>query len=278
MRLSVLFSTFFLWPALAVAAGAPEPTVKVNAGDLGILLKGYGGYGQNFAILSTATTYSSALDSSGNGFAAGISPLLSWRFLAFEPGFNFYSYSKVISSVTGSNGVTSSTALPGSGNVLTFDAKGGFKLFTEANDMGYTYLYGGLRYWSANPTVAGVTTSIDGTGWVAGFRDYSTFRISGSYAISLTTGIWVSSAPAKSFTTGGVTTNLPNPTGIGVGYELMLGLAIEDIGLAVDAGIRADLFLTQSSATNTTFSAFGYYGVYAFGSGTYVLQLSYAIR
>jgi hypothetical protein len=256
-------------PAVAPAAAAPaaQPGGKVNAGSVGVQLKGYAGFGPTIAYGNQGTSSSLPTSglSEGNGFVAGANPMLSWKFLAFEPGFHFYTFSKF------SQGTASSE---GSGKVIVLDGTGGFKLFTERDDMGYTYFYGGFRYWSASGNIGATSQSlsVSGAGWIAGFRDYSTFRVSGAYAIGLTTGLWVASVPASKFTLGGADTTLTSPTGIGLGYEVLLGLAIEDIGLAIDAGIRTDVLATvgNSSATN--------YTLFAFGAAAYVLQVNYVLQ
>lgn len=251
-------------PAAAPAAAASGGG-KVNASDIGVQLKGYAGFGPTIAYMEVGSSSSLPTSglSAGNGFAAGVNPMLSWKFLAIEPAFNFYNFSKVAQS---------SGNVDGSGSVITVDATGGLKLFTERDDMGYTYFYGGFRYWTSSSTVTGTAISINGAGWVAGFRDYSTFRVSGPYAIGLTTGVWVTSAPATSFTQAGTSRSMTSPTGLGIGYELMLGLAIEDMGLAIDAGLRTDVLATAGTITSTS------YGLFAFGAQAYVLQVNYVLQ
>lgn len=251
-----------------VTQGSPMPA-KINANSMAILAKGYAGYGQPFALMGVG------IDSkvpgsiyAGNGFSVGLNPLVSWKFLALEPGLNFYTYSQ-ISAYKYTTAGKSTEAKPASGNTMVLDLKGGFKLFTEKDDMGYTFVYAGFRYWKTNPRVEIDNYNISSSGWIAGYRDYSTFRLSGAYALAVTTGIWITQAPAKGYTENGTDNLLSGTKGIGAGYEFLLGLAVEDIGLGIDVGIRTDLITTSGLYANNS------YALFAFGSTAGVLQLQY---
>ncbi len=67
--------------------------------------------------------------------------------------------------------------------------------------MGYTLFYGGYKKWEAERKVDSLTAEgitvpvfvsdyeIEGDGWIAGYRDFSTFDVS-AFSIAFQTGLW----------------------------------------------------------------------------------------
>ncbi|PKL16838.1 MAG: hypothetical protein CVV49_14235, partial [Spirochaetae bacterium HGW-Spirochaetae-5] len=160
----------------------------------------------------------------------------------------------------------------GTGNYNTFDFKIGAKLFTEAGDMGYTYFYAGKRFWNSErkqdsleygTTVITTdqTRKAKGDGWIAGYRDFSTFGWDEGFAIVMQTGFFFGKAPVSEMSTNGADQTYPVKESIFLGGEVAGGVAFQNIGLSVIGGLRSEINATtfnDSEAPTSEESIFGF--------------------
>jgi hypothetical protein len=151
--------------------------------------------------------------------------------------------------------VTRNYKSTGSGVFTILDLKVGLRLFVEPEDMGYTFLYAGYRTWSTErdqesvevdgfeiPTT--VKREASGGGWIFGYRDISTIGPNGGFAIVIQSGFWFGKAPVDEMKTDGVKSPLEEKENLSFGGELGGGIALQNIGLSVVGGVRADLNAT----------------------------------
>ena len=160
----------------------------------------------------------------------------------------------------------------GSGNYSTLDLKLGLKLFTEPGDMGYTFIYGGLHSWSTERTQDSIEyNSIkltankkykgNGSGWIIGFRDFSTIGWDAGLAIVIQSGLYGGKAPADKFTEDGNKVTYSVKQAYTLGGELAAGIAFQNIGLSIVGGVRghADISVyDDSAASGEDESVFGF--------------------
>jgi hypothetical protein len=160
----------------------------------------------------------------------------------------------------------------GTGNYNTYDFKIGAKLFTEPGDMGYTYFYAGKRFWNSKrvqdsveygPYVAGAdeTTKVKGDGWIAGYRDFSTFGWDEGFAIVMQTGLFFGDAPVSELKVNGLAQPYPVKDSLFFGVEAAGGVAFQNIGLSVIGGLRGEINATtfqDPAASGDDESIFGF--------------------
>ncbi len=151
--------------------------------------------------------------------------------------------------------ITHSYKSTGDGAVAVFDLKLGVRLFSEPEDMGYTFIYAGLRSWSTERNqdtfqmdsvhlATTVKREARGNGWILGFRDFSTIGPNGGFAIVVQSGFWFGKAPVEEMKTNGVKSPLKEKDNLSFGGELGGGIALQNIGLSIIGGFRGDVNLT----------------------------------
>jgi hypothetical protein len=212
----------------------------VNSTDTSLILYGGLGYGDTSYGSSEGddlTEITGVAD--GPSVILNAGTLFSWSIVGAGLSFSGATFNDMKSDVSKTYG---------DGNFWTVDATLGLKLFTEAADMGYTYFYGGLKYWKATRNVdyevfEGVRfdedekSELSGKGWSIGFKDYSTYPV-GSVSIVLQTGIMLYSAPIDTMKVDGDKISFSKGDDAGQVLEIGIGLAFEDIGLSVIAGVK----------------------------------------
>ncbi len=156
----------------------------------------------------------------------------------------------------------------GEGAMAFVDLRLGLRLFLEPGDMGYTYLFGGLKSFSAEYkmdrlqitdndtgiTVAGEAlqdTGAEGAGWVAGFKDFSTLNL-GIGSIVTTMSLWYFECDMDEKTEMGKTVKFQNSTTIGFGGEFGIGYAIEPLGLAVVLSYKGEIVFNEHKEIGET--------------------------
>ncbi len=124
--------------------------------------------------------------------------------------------------------------------------------------MGFTHFFFGLRVWKAlrdqdsvssdqgglPPLVGPGKYELTGSGWIAGFRDFSTLPL-GIFSLALQSGLWVYSAPMRDIKVNDTAIPTKDKSSIGFGFELGIGLAFEDLGLSVTGGLKMDITATS---------------------------------
>jgi hypothetical protein len=248
-----------------------------------VVLNGGIGYG---AAAYAITRDDEAPEDAGGGYGLNFAfnGLVNFLFLGAEFSFNRANMADAEYTMTDSSGNERTIESKGNGKYQTFDFKAGLFLGTEPEDMGYFFLYFGYRNWqgsydSDSVTVDGVInvdpeylvdSETTGSGWISGFRDYSTFPIPMTHiAIVLRTGLWITSAPGDSIEVNNDKKSYRDSGGIGIGYELGIGIAFEDMGLSVDLQTRLDATLTYGTLEDDS----GFGAVY--GSAAYILSATY---
>lgn len=240
-----------------------------------------GGLGYGAAIYGLSMEDEIPDVGAGQGANFSLSGMINFLFLGAELSFNRNSINDSEYDMT-VGGTEFSVKTKGSGKYQAIDLKFGFLLATEANDMGYFFLYAGLRSWQGDydmdsVSVNGVSTDdptylIDsetkGSGYIYGFRDFSTFSF-GAFALSTRFGLWVTNAPGDSIELNGNSQDFSSSSGLGLGWEIGIGVALEDMGLAIDLYNRLDVTVTTGDLKGG-----GEAGA-IYGSGAYILSCTY---
>lgn len=238
----------------------------VNSGTFGLILQGGLDTGKTLYGDNNGSSSSSFGSGPGSGYDAGAMANLSIFAVKVQYTYSTFGtmkYTKTISSTE------YKYETRGDGYYSTLDALLGLKLFTESGDMGYTYLYGGYRYWTAernitstyvNGTDAGITskTELKGGGVICGFQDLSTLPL-GFISLAIQSAVWIDSAPVKKV--NGSSFNYPNKKALGLGFNLGVGVAFENIGLLVLAGYKIDVTATKYTSGSTDYAAGAGYGL-----------------
>ena len=230
----------------------------VNSGFWGIILSGSYGYGQTTFGYVIGSSSDSTLGV-GPGGAFDLSAMLNLSIFAVKLEYAQASLDTLKWSLEGHDFETS-----GNGNYSTLDFLFGLKLFTEEGDMGYTHLYGGYRYWTVkrdenekrsdgapNGLFDAAEYEQTGGGWIAGYYDLTTLPL-GFFSIALETGLWVDRAPFNTLKVDGSDTGIDADESIGFGLQVGAGVAFEDIGLLVTAGLKMDISASQFLSDNIT--------------------------
>lgn len=216
---------------------AQESQSAVNSTDMSVILYGGIGYGISQYGVSTGddiTLVTGVGDDKAYGFELG--SLFNYSFVGAAIDLSGVQLNDLKSDIS---------TTYGDGYYMIINATAGLKLFTEPGDMGYTYFYGGMRYWKITRDVdregtfpnSGYKEELSGKGWVIGFRDYSTFPVS-SFSIVLQTGMSFFSAPVDYIKSDGSKASFSSSETVGSALELGLGVAFEDIGLSVVASFK----------------------------------------
>ncbi len=232
----------------------------VNSGNFGLILQGAYGYGSTIYGDASGDSIDSTLGT-GPGKGFDLSVMGNFSIFALKLDYtraelNTLKYTQKV------NGANVDYESRGDGYFTTMDALLGVKLFTEAGDMGYTHLYGGYRYWTVKrytdaQYINGIKTAspaskddITGGGWIAGYQDLTTIPL-GFISFAFQSGIWIDSAPVKSFKSNGIKRNIKTDIGFGLGLNLGIGAAFEDLGLLVLVGYKTDITATTYKESGT---------------------------
>ncbi|RME93488.1 MAG: hypothetical protein D6767_00855 [Candidatus Hydrogenedentota bacterium] len=248
---------------------AAEQTTKsnINQTDSALFLRLGLGYGS--VVYGSSNNNSTSELGGGPSFSGDAAVLWNWKLVAAELSFVGANISNTEVTV---NGVT--TKNEGSGFLWFLDPKIGVKLFSKPGDMGHTFLYGGLRVWGFSRSLTSTETSGVKTtyspedktsgsavGWIAGVRDLSTYKLgSGDWSLLFQWGVFVDSAPLKEVTENDSKVTLQDPSGLGLGYEVGLGAANENSGLAIYLNYKVDVAVTLFDSPTKLFgTGIGHY-------------------
>lgn len=247
-----IFMILSLFITVPMGVSAQENQGGVNSGFFGLILQGDIGYGKTAYGLIDGS--SSSAFGEGNGSGIGLNAMLNLSIFAAKLQYNYATFDKMEFTYSGLKYETE-----GDGYYSTLDALVGVKLFTEQNDMGYTFFYGGFRYWRAVRNVtkttiegidAGMTSETDlkGQGWIVGYQDLSTFPL-GIFSLAFQSSIWLDSAPVK--TIDGQNFDVQDKKALGGGCNFGIGVAFEDLGIVVLAGYKFDITATSFKDSGT---------------------------
>jgi len=221
----------------------------VNSGFWGLILQAGYGFGQtSYGYVIGSTTDSTLGVGPGGGFDLGV--MLNLSIFAVKLNYTRASLDTLKWTLQGHDYETN-----GDGNYSTLDLLLGLKLFTEEEDMGYTHLYAGYRYWGVERNVDeelidSITTGttykheVTGGGWIVGFHDLSTLPL-GIFSLAFNSALWIDSAPFSSFKVDGAESNLETLSAFGIGLDVGVGVAFEEMGFLILAGYRMDVTVTK---------------------------------
>ena len=260
--LAVLMACFtFALPAAA----------EVNSDDHNILLRGALGGGR---ILWAHVNHGSGSGDLGTGPGGvfNFAGMYGYRFLGVEGNLMVGNISTLEWSDEDNGGVSHDWESDGSGYYSVFDLKIGARLFISPGDMGYTFIYAGLRTWSterdeSSLTFDGVKYSTEykykanGGGWILGFRDFSTIGANNGFAIVVQSGLFFGKAPLDKITRNGEDMTQEENETLTLGGELAGGVALQDRGISLIGGFRGEINMTtffDSVPTGDDESVFGF--------------------
>lgn len=268
MLKSTIFKKVISAAAVAIAAvmftipaysqEASDSLSYVNGTNMSVMVYGGIGYGKSY-FGETSGDDISLITGVGDdkAYACEFGSFFNYRFIGANLSYTGVQLNDLKSDISTEYG---------DGYYMTIDATAGFKLFTEQGDMGYTYLYGGLRYWQLTRNVdrqgtlpnSGYKEKFSGKGWIVGFRDFSTYPVS-SFSIVLQTGLSIYSAPIDKDKYDGTNISFSTSKDAGAILELGLGVAFEDLGLSVVASVRSDdnavVYKVDGNTESTVFDA-----------------------
>ncbi len=281
----VLISITFLSPALSYAE---ESDSNADSGttdkDWGFHLRGSLGAGKIFWGYISHASGSGDLGT-GAGGIINLAALFNYSAFGLELNILSGNIDELEWTDTNSSNVTSNYNSTGTGNYTVTDFKAGAKLFTEPGDMGYTYFYGGLRFWSSerseeSRSVNGVTQpsqqqtrKAKGNGWILGYRDFSTFGWDDGLAIVFQTGFYFGKSPVKKMSTDGADQTLPVKSSFNIGGEVGAGVAFQNIGLSVIGGMRGDI---NATSFKDPAAPVGEESIFGFGGYMFFIEAGYA--
>ncbi len=242
----------------------------------GIVLQAGAGYKETmFGFIGGSDSSSDLGTGPGGGY--DVSAMFNISIAAVKFGYSYSAFDTMEWNETVS-GVEHSYKSYGDGHYSTLDILLGLKVFKESDDMGYTYFFGGFRSWEAIRNVdyrevdgvrvsdSGSNIELAGSGWIAGFQDFSTYPVA-FFSIVLQTGFTFSQAPFDSLKSGDAEIETNNEATLGLGFNIGLGVAFEDIGLSAVAGYRTDVNATSfelSILPDETYVAGAGYGLFFF--------------
>jgi len=266
-----------------IAAWASTLSASANENDFSITVRGGLGVGKTiYGFSEKSSNAANAGIGSGGGIILG--GMVSYSMFAFDLDLAFATLGDIEwNEDVDEDGIKERYNHKGQGSMWFFDPKIGLKLFTEENDMGYSLFFGGVRIAgvsydsdSITKTVNGVSTDYGSqktsaacAGWIAGFRDYSTFSLdSGTYSLVTLISAWIDSAPVDEYKVNGRTYKAENSKGSGLGGEAGIGIADEQEGLSVILSYRFDLLGSEFNNINTdAHEGFGFgYGLFMLGA------------
>jgi hypothetical protein len=235
--------------SVSLFAGEEGDGEGVNSTNMGLSIYGAAGYGQSlFGVIENSDDRGDLGVGPGGSF--GFGALFNYSILAIEADFTQAYYND---TELKQNGETIKT--DGEGYFRTLEILAGLKLFTEEDDMGYTLLYAGYKTWKVDRKVDSATVNgiadidfktdyeVEGDGWIAGYRDLSTFDVS-AFSIAFQTGLWYQHLPVSSLKSNGNKIDLKKDASAGLGFEIGLGAAFEDLGLSVMLSAEVDVTAT----------------------------------
>ncbi|HOP64209.1 MAG TPA: hypothetical protein PK358_07695 [Spirochaetota bacterium] len=243
-RITVITLTFiFLIPGAYLFA---QDGGGVNSTAMGLNIHGGLGYGQ------TVFGYINDADSTGDlgtgpGGAIDLGAMFNFNILAVSVNFVQANFSDM--EFKESDHTYKSE---GDGYFRTLELLVGLKLFTEEDDMGYTLLYGGYKMWNAERNIDKITLDgvsvpftiekyeLEGDGWIAGYRDLSTFNLV-AFSLALQTGFWFQKMPISTVKMDGDKEDFKETDTAGLGVEFGLGVAFENMGLSVIGSVKVDI-------------------------------------
>ena len=254
MKISVKLITHALFSAALILTAALPARAEVNDSDLGIHLRGALGGGRVY--LGYVSYGNSTGDvGAGPGATLNAAAMLSYMFIGVE-GNMLVGTIGDLEWKDEESGTEYTFTSTGSGVYSILDLKLGFNLFREKGDMGYTFIYAGPRLWTMKRNQDSLKKgSIEvptnnkyeahGRGWIVGFRDFSTIGPNDSFAIVLQTGLFGGKAPVDNFEWSNVPQNLKTDQSLTFGGELAGGIALQNIGLSLVGGFRAEANVTS---------------------------------
>lgn len=246
----ILPSLLFILIFTGMPLSAQEDEGGVNSSAVGLIIHGGFGYGQTlFGYINNADSAGDL--GTGPGGAYELGAMLNLSVLALGINFTEAEYDTIKWDADDS-GTKHSYEAEGDGYFRTLEFIAGLKLFTEPGDMGHTLLYGGYKMWRAERNVDSITVDgtnvpvtnskyeLEGNGWIAGFRDLSTLPL-GIFSIAIQTGLWYDHMPVSTIKVNGIKNTIKEKDSAGLGAELGLGLAFENIGLSVIVSAKIDV-------------------------------------
>lgn len=273
------FSTLTAFLFVFCLASSHVNANDVNSTSAGILVNGgISTGGVIFGVIYNTTSQGELGTGSDNGFHFGA--MANYNMLAIGIAYSGVNYSSLEWDEEIS-GVEYKMKSEGEGKYWTFDFTFGAKMFTEAGDMGYTFPFIGYRFWKATRNQENVTRNgtsysaynveyeLAGKGWIFGIRDFSTLPLDG-LSIVLQSGLWYYNAPMFTLKSNGNEIYTTSEESIGFGFEIGLGVAMENIGLSVVGGLKMDL-------QATSFKVLFLDAVAGAGYAQFFLALSYEI-
>ncbi len=260
----ILFLSLALCLGFQFTAHADDPghefSVRGGLGG-GKILWGYIDHGSSSGDLGT-----------GPGVSVNLNLMYAYSLLGVEGSFTAVPLSTLEWEDEDEFNVTHNYKSTGSGVFTILDLKVGLRLFAEPEDMGYTFIFAGYRTWQTErdqdtvevdgfkiPTT--VKREANGSGWIFGYRDFSTIGPNDGFAIVVQSGLWFGKAPVDEMKTDGVKSPLKEKDNLSIGAELGGGIALQNIGLSVVGGIRGEVNLTvfdDPSAPADEESVFGF--------------------
>ena len=246
--LILLFSSFTFFIPVILSASDSE----INSSNHGLHLRFAPGAG---AIFRGYLLQGNETGDIGSGQTGAINLAALYNYSL--PGIEVNVFSENIGDLDSSpanSDVDGSGKSTGTGFYNIFDFKLGAKLFTEQDDMGYTFIYLGKRFWNSKRTAKtwkwdGVKRpackyKAEGDGWIFGFRDFSTINISDNFDIVIQSGLFLGKAPVTKLSVNQIDLGVIVNKSYNTGGELAAGAAFKNIGLSIVGGIRAELNFT----------------------------------
>lgn len=245
----------FIFPVLIMLILAAPLQANVNERDYGFLLRAAVGGGK---VIWGYVDHGGSSGDVGKGpsFLIDINAMAHYSLFAVEGSLLYGTLGDLKWTDRDNAGVQHSWTSKGSGYFAIFDFKAGVRLFTEPGDMGYTFIFGGLRTWSSKRDQDSLTYDNiqintvnsregEGNGWIIGFRDYSTFALDTKFALATQIGGFFGKAPVDKMTDNtGKPVSYPKNETFTFGYEIGAGIALEHMGLSIMGIVSGDLNAT----------------------------------
>lgn len=274
-------SLLFIYASIAffIPAFSSAQDSTINEGDFGVHLRAAFGTGDVAYGYINNSSESGDLGS-GDGTNLNIAAMFSYTFFGFE--FNYLGGDiNDLEWTAEESGTEYDYKSTGSGNYNEYDWKIGARLFTEPQDMGYTYIFIGKRYWNTERKQdtrewdiyiddTNIKYEAKGDGWIFGIRDFTTIDVSDSIGIVIQSGLFFGSAPLTSLKANGAKVTLPDDKDpFTFGAELGAGVSFTNIGLSIVGGMRGEFNLTMyNDSTEATEDE----SVFGFGSSVYYIE------
>ena len=158
---------------------------------------------------------------------------------------------------------------PQKGIFWATDIRLGFKILTKKQRLGYTFFYGGPRFYVSPSfeavhefqytTQAGAVSAVEtidastfAAGWVLGLRDLTGWPL-GKWTLIHEAGLNLSQAPlshvhvSTSLNGGQPEVKQMNTTGLNIGLQLGVGVALEPVGLGIMLTYKMDFYRTVNN-------------------------------